>query len=432
MDAAQAFYSSTQPCSALQISGAPHYDPSSFRQGEMVRFWEAYSAPKISLEQYFQKISEQHGSRDDFSAISNLGSFVCHYSDRKILDCVRLKLAEIHSFQKVVQGENPLEQVLLAFQTYQGGGSGSMLPFEILKQGAKDASELLPNIIKELRNHCLQSFDQLSNAELWDLMLKNQVELLFDLEFQEIAKWKWWQDSNRILEIGSGNGSYLHRCACEFQGKTFRGMEMRPQYVKEAQEHYVRRNIVFQEGDAEVLDERLIGSADAVVYRLVVQYLKNPIMALQNTAQYLSSGGHLIIIDTCDSAVRTSHPIPSVDEGLRELARVQEKEQQTGNRKVTLELLHGLESGDSPLCELYEVVFSNLDKNGEVLREFVRIEGSKNALYFNQILLFSHLLKRHWHIPIDLAKAYDETVAYLTDDSAWTLMGMHLLVLKKR
>jgi SAM-dependent methyltransferase len=410
---------SAEPFPIAQIPDTQHLDPSSFQEE---RF-------RISFEKYFRKIGEAYEAQHDFSSILRLGSLFFHCSDRKILDCVRMKLTEIHSFQQVFQARTPLGQMLFESQK---GQEGSLLPIETVSQGTKESSDLLPRIMREWRAHSLDHLNRLSTTEIWDLMLKNQVQMQFDLEFLQIAKWTWWQEAINILEIGSGNGTYLHKCSCQFPEKIFRGVEKRPQYVWKAQEQYSRTNIVFHEGDAEVCDRQLIGSSDVVLFRLVLQYLNNPTLALQNAAKYLKSGGYVVIIDSCDSAVRTSHPLPTCIEAVQELTKVQERERQMGNRRVTLALLQELEMKDSPLSELYEVAFTNLDRNGEVLRDFVRVEGNQNALYFNQVLLFSQLMGRNWHIPIDLNKVFDETVGYLNDDTAWSLMGLHLLIFKKR
>lgn len=39
---------------------------------------------------------------------------------------------------------------------------------------------------------------------------------------------------------------------------------------------------------------------------------------------------------------------------------------------------------------------------------------------------------RTYHVQIDIQKAYDELKEYLNDENAWTVLGMHYLVLKKK
>jgi SAM-dependent methyltransferase len=398
----------------------------------MVQFLDSSRIPWRLFEKYCQKINADYKARADVLPIKMLGSFLCHSSQSKILDCVRVQLATIRSFQRVFQERTPLGQVLLGFQGSQTGHGGRKLSVKTLKQGAEEASKLLPSIQSELRDHCLASLGSRSTKEMWDLVLKNQVALLFDLERQRIEKWDWWRASKKILEIGSGNGSYLHKWACQSREKQFRGIEMRPDYVKEANKECKGPNIGFQEGNAEVFDARLRGSADVVLFRLVLQYLGNPIGALQNAAQYISQDGHVVIIDACDSTMQSSHELPIISEAMKGLAKKQEADHRAGNRLVTLNLLRELETSGSPLNQLYEVVFTNLDKDGRVIDEFLRIDGRHNALYFNHLLLFSQILLRKWEYPIDLNEAYNQAVGYLNDDNAWTRMGSHLLILKKK
>jgi hypothetical protein len=98
-----------------------------------------------------------------------------------------------------------------------------------------------------------------------------------------------------------------------------------------------------------------------------------------------------------------------------------------------VELLQTLEAKRSPLSDLYEVVSSNLDIDGNVIADCVRFQGEKSRLlYFNHSLLFLTLLNRTYHVSVDLDRAYDELQDYLKDEDAWTSPGMHLLVLKKK
>ncbi|MCH9633396.1 MAG: hypothetical protein S4CHLAM7_01210 [Chlamydiae bacterium] len=92
-----------------------------------------------------------------------------------------------------------------------------------------------------------------------------------------------------------------------------------------------------------------------------------------------------------------------------------------------------IEMKSSPLAELFEVDYSNLDLDGNVIGDVVRFEGEKDkALFFNQNILFVELLHRTYQIPVDLNKTWNELQAYLIDENAWTSPGVHFLVLKKK
>ncbi len=295
-----------------------------------------------------------------------------------------------------------------------------------------NAEVSLRNLIEYDKTACLERLEKASTEELWDVFLEGQAQLFFEPEFQWIANQVWWQQAKSILEIGSGNGAYLSKLADQFQEKTFYGIDNLSLSVKHANERYARDRILFEEGNAEVFNEQLFHSADIVLFRLTLQHLKQPLLALQNAWHYLSSNGYVLIIDSCDSAKRTSHPITAIDEALESVAKSQSNHGK-GNRKITLEILQMIENQQSPLSELYEIVFSNLDAKGNILHENMRLEGYESRkFYFNHNLLFLTLLNRTFQVPIDLSKAYHELKNYLEDENAWTILGMHHLVLKKK
>lgn len=295
-----------------------------------------------------------------------------------------------------------------------------------------EANVSLSNLIEYDKVTCLERLEKAEDAELWDFFLAGQAKLFFDSEFQWILKQVWWQQSERILEIGSGNGAYLSKLSNKFQEKTFLGIEKLSKFVTQANVLYAKDKLAFREGDAEIFDTQLINSADIVLFRLTLQHLQDSTTALKNASHYITSNGYVFIIDSCDMAMRTSHSITAIDEALQLVAECQSK-QGKGNRKVTLELLQSLESEKSPLSNLYEVVFSNLDAAGNILCDSIRFEGERDRrIYFNHSLLFLNLLHRTYQIPIDLNKAYNELQAYIEDEGAWTSPGIHFLVLKRK
>jgi SAM-dependent methyltransferase len=290
----------------------------------------------------------------------------------------------------------------------------------------------LRNLIQYDKEICLERLEQANNEELWDAFLEGQAELFFEPEFQWIARQSWWGEVKNILEIGSGNGAYLSQLAYQFHEKAFFGIEKLPLSVKQANERYSRDRVGFQEGDAEIFNEQLTNSAEVVLFRLTLQHLKKPLLALQNTWDYLLSNGYVLVIDSCDSAKKTSHPITAIDKAL-ELVAESQRMNGIGNRKITLEILQMLENQQSPLSELYELVSSNLDTTGKVLYENIRLEGEQvRKRYFNHSLLFLTLLHHTYQVQIDINKAYNELEEYLEDQNAWIVLGMHYLVLKKK
>ena len=222
-----------------------------------------------------------------------------------------------------------------------------------------NAEVSLRNLIKYDKSECLERLETATNEELWDAFLEGQTELFFEPEFQWIANQDWWKNVISVLEIGSGNGAYLSKLADQFQEKTFLGIEKLSLSVKQANERYAREKVVFQEGDAEVFNEQLLNSAEVVLFRLTLQHLKKPLLALQNTWHYFQANGYVLVIDSCDSAKKTSHPITAIDKAL-ELVAESQSNNGIGNRKITLQILQMLENQQSQLSELYEVVSSNV------------------------------------------------------------------------
>lgn len=295
-----------------------------------------------------------------------------------------------------------------------------------------EATVSLSNLIDADKTTCLEELEKATDTQLWDVFLEGQSRLFFDSEFAWISKGSWWQEAKNILEIGSGNGAYLYKLSQQFQDKEYKGIEILSQSVQDANERYALSNLTFQEGDAEIFDNKLVSSSDIILFRFTLQHLKDSFAALKNAAYYLSSNGYIVIIDSYDKAKSSSHPICAIDEALELVAEVQKKSGK-GNRKITLELLQMIENKLSPLSDLYEVIYSNLDIKGNVIGDCVRFQGEKSRiLYFNHNLLFLTLVQRTYGVPVDLNRAYDELQDYLNDLNAWSSPGMHFLVLKRK
>lgn len=289
----------------------------------------------------------------------------------------------------------------------------------------------LNHLVYQDKHSTLQTLENATDAQLWDALLEGQAKLLFDSEYSWIANENWWPASKRVLEIGSGNGAFLLTLAGHAPEKSYLGIEKLPKSLEKALESNKRTNVVFREGDAEVFDERLVDSADVVIFRLVLQHLSDPVLALQNAAKY--SNDYVLIIDAYDKARRTSHPITAMDEAVDLVEQKQRVQNSTGNRRISLDLLETLQNKTSPLSDLYEVIFTNLDADGNLLKEMTRFEGKRaRELFSNHVLLFLTLVNRTYHVPVNLDKAFDELQDYLKDEEAWSSVGMHYLVLRKK
>ncbi len=318
------------------------------------------------------------------------------------------------------------------FNNLDGSMKKLLMMTSILIMPFLEAKVELNHLIECNKSECFEKLKTTKDEELWSIFLEGQTHLFFNSEANWIRKGEWWQKAQHILELGSGDGSYLNKLSDMFQNKTFTGIEILSTSVEHANAKYAKKHLHYEEGNAEIYNPQFKNSADLILFRLTLQHLKDPILALKHAADYLSSDGYVVIIESFDEVKQTSHPISAIDNALNLAAEIQ-KSKGKGNRKISFELFQGIEEGNSPLGELFEVAYSNLDLDRNVRGDTVRFEGEKDRKqYFNHNILFAELLHRTYQIPVDLNKAYDELQNYLKDEEAWTSPGEHFLVLKKK
>lgn len=294
------------------------------------------------------------------------------------------------------------------------------------------AAGTTPYLIDIEKNVCLENVMKIDQQGLWDIFLRGQTNYFFKTDLFVIESAPWWQQAQSVLEIGSGNGAYLHKLSLQSKNKNFLGIEKNHSFVELAKQQYAQTDLSFVEGDAEVINPPLQQTADLVLFRFVLQHLQQPLIALEHTWQYLLPDGHVLVMDACDDAIQTSHPVNAYIQACAALKKMG-LEKGKINRDITLQLMSELEKSDSTLSQLYEVVFSNLDKNGNALVNFpYDTAETERKTFADQILLFLTLVNRVYHIPVDLSAAYDELKAYTKDENAWTTIGLHYLVLKKK
>lgn len=295
-----------------------------------------------------------------------------------------------------------------------------------------ETHESFSNLLQLDKLVCLDRIQTLTYTKLYDVFLNNQTNLFSEAEIKWITQQSWLLEAHKILDIGSGNGSYLSKLATHFPDKTFLGLEKETEFVGIANKRYSNLHLNFSERDAEIYDHDLANTSDLIFFRLTLQYLKEPFLALEKAHKYLLPGGHIVIIESFDDRRRTSHSILEQESAIEQLATIQ-KQKGLVNRKISLEILRMFEDKISPISENYDLVFSNLDIHGNTLATIIHYEENQDKeLYFNHGLLILELFKRIAGIQIDLSKAYDQLREYVNDKNAWTSPGMHYLVLKKR
>lgn len=295
-----------------------------------------------------------------------------------------------------------------------------------------EANVSLDNLVRSNKAECFEKLKTTSDEELWSIFLKGQTNLFFPREFQWIEKGKWWKEAKDVLELGSGDGSYLNKLSQKFPHIHFKGVELVEKYVKSATANYSHDQLIYEQGDAQVYNKDLENSFDIVLLRLTLQHLKDPVATLNHVQKYLRDGGHVVIIESFDQNKATSHPCKEIDVALQLAAEIQ-KGKGKGNRKVSFDFFKEIKENSSSLSQLYDVQYSNLDLKGHLVGDNVRFESEKEGpLYFNHAVLFSELVHRTYQIPLNLDQAYDELQVYLTNKDAWACPGVHFLVLKKK
>jgi SAM-dependent methyltransferase len=102
----------------------------------------------------------------------------------------------------------------------------------------------------------------------------------------------------RVLDLGSGAGN-VTRLAAELVGPDGHvvGVERDPAAVGLARHHTDRPNVEFRVGDIQTLDG-VEGGFDAVVGRLVLMYLTDPIAGLREAAARVRPGGLVCLHET--------------------------------------------------------------------------------------------------------------------------------------
>ncbi len=279
---------------------------------------------------------------------------------------------------------------------------------------------------------CAEILQEANLSDLWNCFLNGQADLFFSHEAEFFASENSWITAQNILELGSGNGAYLYRLSEVFKDKEYLGIEKQSLLVIQSDAQYSRTGLSFTEGDAEQENEQLNNKFDGVLFRLTLQHLKNPRLALQLAHQYLKQDGYVFIIDSYDPAYSSSHEIPSIEEASRQ-HNERNKANLKGNRLITIEILEDLQNENSLLSNLYEVARTSLDVQGNRLEKGMRFESEQDRKrYFNHAMLFLGILSNGYDVSVDFSKAYEELQVYLKDEKSWVCLGMHFLVLKKK
>jgi SAM-dependent methyltransferase len=111
----------------------------------------------------------------------------------------------------------------------------------------------------------------------------------------------------RVLDLGSGSGN-VARLAADLVGPhgAVVGIERDPAAVELARRRTESANVEFRVGDVQALEE-IEGDFDAVIGRLVIMYLTDPVAALRRAAALVRPGG-VICVHEADLVYPSANP----------------------------------------------------------------------------------------------------------------------------
>lgn len=133
--------------------------------------------------------------------------------------------------------------------------------------------------------------------EIWNEFQILQVEFAFRQELALFYQSTSWIASRRVLDAGCGNGYYLDELFKHFPDKAITGVDISHDLINNANTERKSEHLSFIVGDYLEINENF----DAVIMRLFLQHLQNPIEALEKANDILSAKGCVLIIDSVDS-----------------------------------------------------------------------------------------------------------------------------------
>jgi SAM-dependent methyltransferase len=138
---------------------------------------------------------------------------------------------------------------------------------------------------------------------IWDRMQRIQTDFAIAQELGFYYTSPQWLRARTVLDIGCGNGYYLHQLAARFPDKAYTGIDISPELIAVAEREVLAPNITVERGDPVSHG----GTYDFVVMRLLLQHLDDVPDVLDRVAQLVAPGGSALIVDANDR-VRAFHP----------------------------------------------------------------------------------------------------------------------------
>ena len=132
--------------------------------------------------------------------------------------------------------------------------------------------------------------------ELWDRLQRHQTDFCIAMELPHYYTSPSWLAARSVLDLGTGNGYYVHRIESRFPEKHYTGIDICEELIDVAERENDKSNIAFRCGDFFDLEQRF----DFVIVRLVLQHLPDVDVALRKLAEITAPGGSALVIDAYD------------------------------------------------------------------------------------------------------------------------------------
>lgn len=228
------------------------------------------------------------------------------------------------------------------------------------------------------------SFKEKRFTKLWDETLKAQVDAMFALELPLYYGTSAWHNAKCVLDIGCGNGYYLHQLSSKFNNKKYVGIDDSPPLIDVATRRYKRTGIAFH--CADIFEHE--GQYDFIVARAVVQYLPSLNDFVDKLTQLISPGGAVLIIERDDESPYFFWPDISKLVTLYNSLHVAQDEQKKMSEKMCSQLIQVIKSNhffghvtDNRIT-VPSSIAGNLDKikkMHDLLIELAHITGGKSS-----------------------------------------------------
>jgi SAM-dependent methyltransferase len=246
--------------------------------------------------------------------------------------------------------------------------------------------------------------------KVWIDLQRFQVDFAFHQELALYYQSPRWMSSERVLDAGCGNGYYAKMLSRFFPNKKFVGVDLSNELIDMAYQDNPQENFGFFVGD--FFDSE--GIFDAIIMRLFLQHLQNPLETLNKAKTLLQPGGCLLVIDSIDNYRYYYPDVPK----FRTLFNLYRNQQHHGkrNRDVATRMADFVKDNSAWKVQLDQdiVIPSTLQGNQEL---FLKIYS-----------LFIDMVQAVGEIDYSFQEVRDELTTW-SEQGGYTQIGLKLLSL---